>query len=197
MALISPDDGGYSVDEALLQWVFKNVPVGKTILELGAGESTKRFKEHGYKVISIEHDSNFINLVPGVQYIHAPIEDYNEKGNVYPPSLSKRIATQKGWYNREIVGHYLKNKSYDLILIDGPPKFVGRAGFLINIDLFDKTAIMLIDDLHRQDELYLARRIALALGKDLLITNNGSEIVGQKPNGDMKAQEKKPFGIIV
>lgn len=186
----------FSVDEALLFWVYTNLPPGSTILELGAGESTNQFKAHGYNVISIEHDLKFIGLVPGVDYIHAEIEEYNDKYDL-PPSFKKNITnTQTGWYNREQIKQGLTKKNYDLILVDGPPRTIGRTGFAANFTLFNRNAIIIFDDVHRKDELYMARRIANEVGKDLLITNNGYTIVGQKKNGDLKAEEKKPFGVI-
>jgi len=197
--LANPDDGGYSVDEALLEWVYKKFPSSNhcTILELGAGKSTEEFKAHGYNVISIEHDSRFVGLVPGVKYIHAPIEMYDAKHDL-PPSIKKRIHGQTGWYSRKAIVSGLRGLHYDLILIDGPPRNFGRAGFLANVGLFSTNGIPLIfDDMHRADDLFVARRMAAHLGRDLLIKNNGFEIVGQKNNGDTKAQEKKPFGILL
>lgn len=195
--LSNPGDGGYSVDEALLKWVFKNDKIN-TILELGAGESTRRFHAEGFDVISIEHDERFVGLVPEVQYIHAPIELYNDTDNVQPNSLKKRVHGHTGWYNRKIVGEALSKLHYDCIIVDGPPRNFGRSGFLTNLKLFKCSGIPIIfDDMHRLDDLYIARRVASELGRDLLITNNGYEIVGQKNNGDMKAQEKKPFGILM
>ena len=194
--LANPDDGGYSVDEALLMWVYDNLSPGQTILELGSGKSTEEFKAHGYNVISIEHDLEWVGKVPGVQYIHAPIEPYDDKLNPFPNSLKKRIHGHTGWYNREAIRTGLEGKAYNLVLVDGPPRNFGRSGFLVNFNLFYPNVTILMDDMHRPDDLYIARRIAGLTGRDLLITNNGSEIVGQKNNGDMKAQEKKPFGIL-
>jgi hypothetical protein len=196
--LSNPGDGGYSVDEALLMWVYDKVRPGSTILELGSGKSTSEFRDHGYKVISIEHDPVYVGKEPGVRYIYAPIELYNETDNIQPNSLKKRVHGHTGWYNREAIRTGLAGLHYDLILIDGPPRNFGRSGFLTNIALFNcDRATLVFDDMHRPDDLYVARRVAAILERDLLITNNGSEIVGQKSNGDMKAQEKKPFGILL
>lgn len=196
--VINPGDGGYSVDEALLQYIFDTLPVGKTILELGAGESTKRFKEHGYNVISVEHDVNWINIVPGVTYIHAPIELYEGKYDL-PPSLKKRVdSVHTGWYNRKALAEGLLGRHYDLVLVDGPPRNYGRTGFIHHINLFKLSDIPIIfDDMHRRDEMVLARRVAAELKRDLLIKNNGYEIIGHKPNGDPKHTEQKPFGVIL
>lgn len=196
--LSNPGDGGYSVDEALLMWVYDKVRPGSTILELGAGKSTEEFKAHGYNVISIEHDAAWVGKVPGVKYIHAPIELYNETDNIQPNSLKKRVHGHTGWYNRKVVGEALRDLRYDLIIVDGPPRNFGRSGFLTNLKLFScDSKPVIFDDMHRADDLYIARRVAAELERDLLIVNNGFEIVGQKNNGDMKAQEKKPFGILL
>lgn len=193
-----PWDTNYSVDEALLEYIFKTLPVGKTILELGAGESTARFKAHGYNVISVEHDERFCNLVEGVRYIHAPIELYDDKYDL-PPSVKKRVqSVQTGWYDRKILGEALIHASYDLILVDGPPRNYGRTGLFTNKGVFPYLNIPVIfDDMHRLDELVLARNMAAFLKRDLLITNNGYETTGQKPNGDPKHQEQKPFGVLL
>lgn len=186
----------YTVDEALLFWVYDNLKPGSTILELGSGESTRQFKSHGYNVISVEHDPKFIGLVPGVDYIHAEIEKYEGRYDL-PPSLKKRMTIKHhGWYNRRQLKKGLEKKNYDLILVDGPTRDIGRAGFVANFHLFHRNAIIIFDDMHRMDELYMARRIANEVGRDLLITNNGYTVVGKKNNGDLKAEEKKPFGVI-
>lgn len=190
--LINPGDGGFSVDEALLEYIFFTLPTGKTILEFGAGMSTVIFRANGYNVISVEHNKDFVGLVEGVTYIHAPIELYDDKYDL-PPSIKKRVQSeQTGWYNRQVLGEKLNNISYDLILIDGPPRNYGRSGFFSNKGLLpDLTVPILFDDMHRIDELVLARSMAAFLKRDLLIKNNGYESV----NG--KTQQRKPFGVLL
>ena len=169
---------GWALDDSTFNKVFELLPIGKTILELGSGESTKLFKEKGYNVISIEHDINFINQVKNVQYIHAPIIGWS-KGNKIPRSLEKRFPEAKGWYDPKTIRKYLPN-NYDFIIVDGPTREFGRIGFYIHFDLFRHDVPIIFDDMHRSDDLMLARIVAEKLERDLLVTNNKK---GYKPFG--------------
>jgi hypothetical protein len=173
----------WTVSQELLAYICGLMPEGGTILELGSGHSTYIFDKIGYKVLTIEHDPDYLNKVPGVTYIHAPIEYYSDKYQQLP-SIKKRINGHTGWYNRQTVGEALMHCHYDCIMVDGPPNEFGRSGFLSNLGLFPDLSVPIIfDDVHRIDDLFIAERVARELGRDLLVTNNG--------------KDKKPFGIVL
>lgn len=156
-------------------------PFCGSILELGSGWSTWYLKEQNHFVTTIEHDSAFIGLVPGVNYIHAPIELYGPN-NPLPSSIKKRTSDQTGWYNREVLKRELKDKDWSLIFIDGPPNDFGRAGFFVNLDLFSTNCPIVFDDMHRVDDIYIAQLCAQKLKRNLKIYNN--------------INNKRPFGVI-
>lgn len=156
-------------------------PGAGTVLELGSGYSTQWLVDRKCKVFSIEHDKQWIGKVKGAKYIHAPIALYG-RGHRLLRSLAKRFPEAQGWYNPKTLRKHLP-KEYDLILVDGPPRDFGRVGFLQNIDLFRHDVPIVLDDLHRPDDLLMARMLAEKLERDLLITNN--------ING------KKPFGVLL
>ena len=174
-------DPNWSVEKALLQTVQKMLPVGGTLLELGSGYSTAWFVEQGYTIYSVEHDTVWLNKVPGAHYIHAPIDGWGRHNRI-PRSLGKRFPEATGWYNPKSLRKHLP-KDYDLILVDGPPRDFGRVGFLVHLDLFRKDVPIVLDDMHRPDDLLMERIVAERLERDLLIVNNKA---GHKPFGIIK-----------
>jgi len=164
----------------MMDKLFELVPEGGTILELGSGYSTYVYDQCGYKVISVEHNLEFLNKVPNATYIHAPIELYDAKYQL-PHSIKKRIYEHTGWYNRKALGEALVHLRYDCIVVDGPPSHFGRSGFYANLGLFKFDGIPIVfDDMHRIDDLYIAQRVAQKIGRDFLIINNN---IGEKPFG--------------
>ena len=171
------------MSDEMMDYIFKLLPDGGTILELGSGYSTYVFDQCDYKVITVEHDERFLNKVPRATYIHAPIEYYDANYRQLP-SIAKRIPDHKGWYNRKALGEGLRNAVYDCIVLDGPPRDYGRSGILANLDLFPNLSVpIIIDDVNRIDDLFIAGCLARKLERDLLITNN--------------RQDKKSFGILL
>lgn len=170
-------DEQFTISEELLHYIYSILPTNKTILELGSGLSTHKFIKHGYKVLTIEDDIAFINLVPGAVYIHAPIKQWN---NTLPRSISKRCYNQIGWYDTESI---VLPSNYDLILVDGPKREIGRVGFYINLGMFLTDIPILFDDIHSPNEYFMARMCAQKLKRDLVIKNN--------------CYNKRPFGVIL
>jgi hypothetical protein len=133
--------------EVFYDWIVNHLEKGKTILELGSGETTIKLCED-YTVHSIEHDAKFVGLAEKSNYIHAPIKQYK----------SYR------WYDVDEVKK-VKNLQYDFILVDGPTGVIGREGFLHNIELFNTDVPILVDDTNRRDEMILANLLTKKLGK--------------------------------
>lgn len=148
------------VDEksVFLSYAYKSIevlaPPGSTILEFGAGSSSKELVDQGYTVFAVEHDQEWMNRYEGVNYIYAPI---------VPLPQSRFIDTYfnqyKTWYDMDRVLPVIKNKKIDLILIDGPPAFIGRSGFFLYVDLFKGIPIVM-DDAQRDVEQRLLFSLA-------------------------------------
>lgn len=140
---------GWAISEELYQWINTNLEEGKVILELGSGSGTIELTKK-YKVYSIEHNEKWLNHAKDSNYIYAPIMKY--------PDYS--------WYSL-LALKALKGLKYDMILVDGPPGSIGRQGFLHNLNLFDTTMPIIIDDTNRFPELNLARNVSEKLHKKM------------------------------
>jgi hypothetical protein len=145
----------WMIPKEAIEWIFENIPKGSTILELGSGYGTEILSK-SYKMYSIEQDKDLLNKFDS-NYIYAPISD--------------------GFYSRD----FLKNlpEKYDLIIIDGPTKSSGgRLGLIDNIDLFKLDCNILIDDVHREDELTLLIKISEIVKRDYIIIFSGNKKFG-------------------
>jgi len=144
--------GGWQISKHLFDHILELVDEGDTIVELGSGWATSQLIKH-FKVYSIEHNPKYLNKC-GSNYIYAPIKD--------------------GWYDVEAVKQGLPKK-YSLILVDGPPYWIGRAGFIKNFALFRSDVPIIFDDVNRKKDLLVAQAIAKILGKELnIITDKTS-----------------------
>lgn len=130
------------------KWIYENFKVGDIILELGSGFGSIALSLN-YNVYSIEQDKNWIGLSNRVNYILAEIND--------------------GFYDRSVIKNSIPQK-YDLLIIDGPTKASGgRLGFIDNIDLFDLNCPILIDDVHREDEMKLVTLLSKKINREYTI----------------------------
>lgn len=126
-------------------WIYENYPVGSTILELGSGFGSIALSLN-YNIYSVEQDKNWIGLSNRVNYILAPLKD--------------------GFYDIDILKSSLPSK-YDLLILDGPTKGSGgRTGFIKNMELFNLDCPILIDDVHREDEMKIAEYVSNKLGRE-------------------------------
>jgi hypothetical protein len=174
------------ISEELIDYVIKHVLSknisDEAILELGSGESTRRFVEYGKQVITVEHDPAWLQKVQGATYIYAPIKLYDTKYRPLP-SIAKKIHTHTGWYDSMVLEEALRDKHYNLILVDGPPRNFGRSGFLQHLEIFPILSCPIVfDDLCRIDDLYVAERVASVLKRHLLVYNYNPD---------------KPFGVVL
>jgi hypothetical protein len=135
--------GGSGITRALWDYIVDNITPGATVVELGAGDvSTPLLAEH-FNLWSVEQDHNWIGNVSGVNFIHAPIDSSTK------------------WYSVSALSALPKD--YELLLIDGPLGEGNREGILNNLELFNLTGTIIIDDTWRGSE----ERIAMALDKIL------------------------------
>lgn len=143
----------WRIGPRLLGIIQEAVPPGGVILELGSGEGTGVLARE-YAVVSVEHDPAWLRRYES-QYIYAPIVE--------------------GWYCVRMLNGRLPAR-YDLLLIDGPPSSMsryGRAAMIPFLDLFNLSVPIVIDDVQREMEMLLARRIGLECGRPLRIYDEG------------------------
>lgn len=143
--------GGWALHKDVFMWIRGNIKEGSTILELGSGSATVELCKF-YNVYSIEHDKQWVGKSKST-YIHAPLIQYNDENGNYR------------WYDVDILKEKLP-KSYDLLLIDGPPGSIGRIPFLYNLELFNTSVPIMVDDTSRSDELFLCNQLKSKLGKE-------------------------------
>ena len=134
------------VTDSLTAKIIETVPEGSTFLELGSGKGTAKLVEH-FNVYTVEHDPEYVGMVPGAHYIHAPL---------VPVKRNKRFSELVEWYDVDVLKRELP-ASYAAILVDGPPSSKRRPGFYLNYALFDPTAIVFIDDVGRASEINMLR----------------------------------------
>jgi len=144
---------GWSISEELFQWITTNLEKNSIILELGSGYGTKELVKN-YKVYSVEHDENWLNICPESNYIHAPLID--------------------GWYDLEILKKQLPEK-YEMLLVDGPIK-KNRLNFTKNLNLFKTDVIIIFDDTNREGDKKMVEEISKKLNKEII------EFVGKEKN---------------
>lgn len=147
------DDASHCISEGLYGWIRKRLIPGQTILELGSGAGTARLAEH-YEMISVEHDEKFVGLHKST-YIHAPIVPFEKQCAVFPGDA--------GWYDRKVLRRELPGHSYRLILVDGPPNYIGRGGFYKWKDLFHLNVPLVFDDAHRPAVIKILQRFSAHL----------------------------------
>ncbi|MEX0849096.1 MAG: hypothetical protein WD055_02610 [Candidatus Dependentiae bacterium] len=138
--------GGMAISQELYHFMQELLPQGSTILEFGSGFGTGQLAKH-FIMYSVEHNHQFVNRHSS-NYIHAPIVN--------------------NWYNLDI----LKSKlppSYDAILIDGPPRCIGRRGFLENIEMFDVSVPLIFDDVHIDIEWQIMFDTAKQLKRNCIV----------------------------
>ena len=128
---------GWAISQELFDWICQNFPQGSVIVECGSGIGSLALARAGFTVYSIEHDHRWLNKYEheNIHYIYAPITCVGEDL----------------WYTVELVKKGLPEK-YDLILVDGPTGWIGRHGFLKNIELFNSNLTIIFDDIDRPAE---------------------------------------------
>lgn len=131
----------------------------KLIIEAGSGVSTLIsaycLQSIGKgKVISLDHEKNFADLSSKNLLEH----ELQDTGTVIHAPLTKININGKTWlwYDIKEVFEVIKNKSIDLLVVDGPPwntQDLARYPALpILIDLLSENAMILVDDADRKDE---------------------------------------------
>jgi hypothetical protein len=116
-------------------------------LECGSGLSTSLFVHSGCIHTALEHDQQTLNIL-------RTADDEAAKSVLLRP-----LEGEPRWYD------WLPDAPFDVILIDGPPGTIGRAGILSVLDrLVHNSTIIFCDDAGRRDERQLVTQIAARLG---------------------------------
>jgi hypothetical protein len=161
----------HSISDHLQRTIERLIPAGSTILELGSGHGTERLASR-FQMVSIEHDERFVGKAPST-YIHAPIVPFRKPCADFP--------TDEGWYSRDVLRAELPKHRYDLVLVDGPPNYIGRGGFYKWRGLFDLSVPIIVDDIHRERERKMIGLLSKELGKPYTVY----------------AWERRHFGVIL
>ena len=120
---------------------------GMKTLECGSGLSTLLFEAVGCDHLALEHDSRHAS--PSECVLLLPL-----RGN-------------PRWYD------WKPSERYDLILIDGPPGYIGRHGILTVLeDCLHEETILVVDDTNRSEERQLADKIADRFGYEFEFHNS-------------------------
>lgn len=143
--------GGSGIEQCTFKYISENIPVGSTMLEIGAGlVSTKVFSEI-YNLFTVEQNKDYLNNF-NATYIYAPIKN--------------------DWYDVDVLKKELPKK-YDVVFVDGPAEVhdktknvIGiRKNLLKYLELFDLSCIWIFHDSNRENEKFLIEEFAKLTGK--------------------------------
>jgi len=168
--------GAVSISKNCFELIRSILPDGKTILEFGSGFGTSQLGKH-YNMYSVENQPEWFSKYENVStYINCRSKMYDDD---YP---APDIPGNKGWYHPDDLFPNLPKK-YDLILIDGPggPRW-GRGGFYKHIQKFNTDLPMVFDDIRREPETILMKRVSEYVGRSyhiLYSDNNIGYILGK------------------
>jgi len=159
----------WAVSATLVEVIKDLIPVKGTILELGSGEGTVELSEF-FTVYSVEHDPEWLGKYK-TNYIHAPLKEHKPVGGFGDEVVE--------WYDPDVLRGKLP-KSYDLLLVDGPPK--NRSGFIKYFELFRADVPIIFDDVNRSRDMTVMTKIAARLSRPYTVYG---------------LHEAKHFGIIL
>lgn len=114
-----------------------------TLLELGSGETSRHFVDVGLKVISIEHSPKWLDEIPGVNYVYAPLVPV--KTDNYYETYQAHLGIEPYWYDLPKTP-----KRYDALLLDGPGR-KNRSMFWYFKHMFRQDVPWFADDMQRPE----------------------------------------------
>ena len=136
------------------------VPSGSTVLEIGTGCGTAALASH-YKVLSVEHEPEW--HTGDSELIHVPLVSCQSMP--MPLSFWQRFPQASEWYDPRCLRDALVGRTYDAIILDGPPGSACRAAaWWFYERVFDTQVPVLVDDVSRSYEWSVAVRIARVKG---------------------------------
>lgn len=147
-----------TIDNQVIVELFKFLPNGKTILELGTGYGTVELAKH-WNVLSVEHNASWHQGVS--ELIRVPLISASSNIDRGIRSFWKRFPEASQWYDPTILAKKLEGKEYDAIIVDGPPGGAKRSAMWWYYDkIFDTSVPVIVDDIHRRYDWQVASQIA-------------------------------------
>lgn len=145
----------YIITNTVVEAIEEILPKNKTILELGTGIGTKKLTKN-YNVLSVEHNSKF--HVAESELLNVSLKQVNIDTQAFWSRFP--IEDVSAWYDPAKLREILKDRKYDLLLIDGPAGGASRAAMWYWYPfLFDTAVPVIVDDIHRKNEYKVARKI--------------------------------------
>ena len=149
------ETNGMALRRGVLEFIFRFVPEGYTILELGSGISTKYLSKY-FEVYSVEHDKKFIDETYNNTFIYAPLQ-------------------LDGWYN--LVQEQLP-QHYNVLLIDGPVGDKNRIHILDHLHLFKWYSLIIIDNIERPLDREVFDYVSSKVGRENFVVTLGANKFG-------------------
>lgn len=160
--------GGIAISAETINFIKSLIPEKSTILEMGSGPGTVELAKH-FTMYSVENDYGWMSQFIGhSNFIYCPLKYYD-----YQYTAPDVAGIQKAWYN---TSNMVLPESYDLILIDGPGGPIGRGGFLKHIDMFNTNVPLLFDDINREAEFDLMKKVSEKLNRPYFILESDNAL---------------------
>jgi hypothetical protein len=137
----------WSITKECFDKIVKILPFGKTILEIGSGNSTKILSEF-YNMISLESNEEWMNKYKS-KYIYVPFK--------------KMVSEEFGettWLDIDILNKNISDLDYDFLLVDAG---ADRVGIYDNIDIFKTNIPIIFDDTMAENYLKCANLLSKKL----------------------------------
>jgi hypothetical protein len=141
----------WSITKECFDNIVNIIPFGKTILEIGSGNSTKILSLF-YKMISIESNQQWMNKYNS-DYKYIPLKEMN----------SKEFGLTQ-WLDIDILKKSLIDINYDLLIVDAGGD---RVGIYDNIELFNTNIPIIFDDTMNEKYLRCATLVSEKLNKNI------------------------------
>jgi hypothetical protein len=156
------------IAESVVDSFLEILPKGSTILEIGTGGGTELLVEH-YSVVSVDDKTKY--HTGSSELLHVPLI----APDVESKSFAWRFPDATMWYDPELLKSKLEGRTYDALLIDGPPGGRTRAWMWYFYDkIFDTSVPVIVDDVHRQYEWKVALKIATVKSQPQIIVRDAN-----------------------
>ena len=143
---IMAGDSQWMLPPEIYDYLCQKFPNGGNILEFGSGDGTVILSQ-SFEICSVEHDEEWAKKIVTPCYL-IPIT----------PNEFSTTHQQIGWYDVEQVKGVIP-EDLEIVIIDGPTGTIGRHGILSIVDFLPKSAIFIIDDVHRDEEFDLYEKL--------------------------------------
>jgi len=141
----------WSITKECFDNIIEILPFGKTILEIGSGNSTKILSIF-YNMISIESKKEWMNKYDS-KYLYIPFKQM----------VSEKFGKTK-WLDVDVLKDKLQNIDYDLIIVDAG---ADRIGIYDNIHIFKIDIPIIFDDTMNDQYLKCAELLSIKLNKKI------------------------------